>query len=39
LIEAGLDGFAPSPMDPLPFPSLVIASRNDPYSAFATAEA
>jgi predicted alpha/beta hydrolase family esterase len=39
LIAAGLEGFAPSPMDPLPFPSLVIASRNDPYSAFATAEA
>lgn len=27
-------GFHPVPTDPLPFPSLVIASRTDPYMAF-----
>jgi uncharacterized protein len=26
--------FAPLPRDPLPFPSLLVASRNDPYCAF-----
>lgn len=30
--------FGPYPRDPLPFPSVVIASRNDPYSAFDVAE-
>ena len=30
--------FGPYPCDPLPFPSVVIASRNDPYSAFEVAE-
>jgi len=30
--------FGPYPRDPLPFPSIVIASRNDPYSAFEAAE-
>ena len=30
--------FGPSPRDPLPFPSVVIASRNDPFCAFETAE-
>ncbi|MDQ2704188.1 MAG: alpha/beta hydrolase, partial [Pseudomonadota bacterium] len=30
--------FGPYPRDPLPFPSVVIASRNDPYGAFEVAE-
>lgn len=32
-----LAGFAPLPQGPLPFPSIVVASRNDPYAAFARA--
>ena len=31
--------FGPYPTGPLPFPSLVVASRNDPFCAFETAEA
>jgi uncharacterized protein len=38
LIAAGLGEFAPCPLEPLPFSTLVIASRNDPYGAFADAE-
>ena len=30
--------FGPYPRDPLPFPSIVIASRNDPYQSFEVAE-
>lgn len=30
--------FGPYPRDPLPFPSVAIASRNDPYCAFDVAE-
>jgi uncharacterized protein len=30
--------FGPYPTDPLPFPSIVVASRDDPYSTFAKAE-
>ncbi|VFU07620.1 RBBP9/YdeN family alpha/beta hydrolase [Methylocella tundrae] len=30
--------FAASPMEPLPFPSLIIASRDDPYSPYADSE-
>ena len=30
--------FGPYPRDPLPFPSLTIASRNDPFCAFDVAE-
>lgn len=30
--------FGPYPRDPLPFPSIVIASRNDPFCAFDVAE-
>ena len=30
-------GFAPLPMFPLPFPSLVVASTNDPYASIAFA--
>ena len=33
-----LDGFAPYPRDPLPFPSLLIASRTDVYCDFSEAE-
>jgi hypothetical protein len=42
-IVAGLDSidsaFAALPGDPLPFPSLVIASRNDPFATYAESEA
>ncbi|MGI9406105.1 MAG: RBBP9/YdeN family alpha/beta hydrolase [Hyphomicrobiaceae bacterium] len=30
--------FAPMPRDPLPFPSLLVASRTDPYCAFDVAD-
>lgn len=30
--------FGPYPRDPLPFPSILVASRNDPYCAFDVAE-
>ena len=30
--------FGPYPRDPLPFPSLLVASRNDPFSSFEAAE-
>jgi predicted alpha/beta hydrolase family esterase len=30
--------FGPYPREPLPFPSLTVASRNDPYCAFEVAE-
>jgi predicted alpha/beta hydrolase family esterase len=30
--------FAPIPRDPLPFPSVLVASRNDPYCAYDKAE-
>ncbi len=33
-----LAAFAPLPRDPLPFPSLLIASRNDPYCGYDRAE-
>ena len=33
-----LSTFGPYPRDPLPFPSIVVASRNDPYSRFEAAE-
>lgn len=33
-----LSNFAPAPSDPLPFPSLVVASRNDPWIGFSTAK-
>ena len=31
------EGFRPTPMDPLPFPSVMIASTNDPYLSVARA--
>ena len=30
--------FGPYPTDPLPFPSIVVASRNDPFSSYEAAE-
>lgn len=33
-----LMSFGPYPREPLPFPSITIASRNDPYCAFEVAE-
>jgi predicted alpha/beta hydrolase family esterase len=42
-VLAGLDALDPAflavPDEPLPFPSLVIASRNDPFASFAESEA
>ena len=40
-VERGLrrermESFAPIPREPLPFPTLVVASRNDPYARFDT---
>ena len=34
LMEPRLQGFAPTPIGPLPFPSTLIASRDDPWSRF-----
>jgi serine hydrolase len=34
-----VEGFAPIPRERLPFPSIVVASRNDPFSEFARTEA
>jgi len=34
-----LEGFAPMPRHPLPFPTTVVASRTDPYVAYERAEA
>ena len=33
-----VSAFAPLPRDPLPFPSLLVASRNDPFSDYEKAE-
>lgn len=33
-----LHAFSPIPREPLPFPSLLVASRNDPYAAYERAE-
>ncbi|MBL8845216.1 MAG: serine hydrolase family protein [Hyphomicrobium zavarzinii] len=30
-LDAAASGFAPLPLDPLPFPSVMVASSNDPY--------
>jgi predicted alpha/beta hydrolase family esterase len=35
---AGLADFGPYPRSPLPFPSILVASRNDPWCDFAVAE-
>jgi serine hydrolase len=34
-----IEGFAPIPRERLPFPSIVVVSRNDPYTAFERAAA
>jgi predicted alpha/beta hydrolase family esterase len=34
-----IEGFTPVPRERLPFPSVVVASRNDPFSAFERARA
>jgi predicted alpha/beta hydrolase family esterase len=38
LTAVGAADFAPAPIAPLPFPSLLLASRNDPYGDFDDAE-
>ncbi len=38
-LTAGIDrAFAPVPRDPLPFPSLLVASRNDPFCTYEKAD-
>lgn len=37
-MPARLHAFSPVPRDPLPFPSLLVASRNDPYGSYERAE-
>lgn len=37
-LPASVRGFAPVPRDPLPFPSLLVASRTDPYCSYERAE-
>lgn len=36
--ESQEDRFAPLPMDPLPFPAMLLASRSDPYCSFERAQ-
>lgn len=36
-LDERLDGFAPTPREPLPFRSILVASHNDPYISFRTA--
>ena len=36
-LDERLTTFAPTPSEPLPFPSIVVASRNDPWMGFLTA--
>jgi predicted alpha/beta hydrolase family esterase len=38
LIAVGAGEFAPTPEAPLPFPSLLVASRNDPYGPYEFAQ-
>jgi predicted alpha/beta hydrolase family esterase len=38
-VEPRLHSFAPLPLRPLPFRTIVVASRNDPYAAFAQSQA
>jgi hypothetical protein len=38
LLPGVMHDFAPVPREPLPFPSLVVASRTDPYCAFEVAD-
>ena len=37
-IDPRIRDFRPLPLVPLPFPSIVVASRNDPYASFARSE-
>jgi len=37
-MPAEVHGFAPLPRDPLPFPSLMVASRTDPWCSYERAE-
>jgi predicted alpha/beta hydrolase family esterase len=37
-VPSAILDFAPIPRDPLPFPSVLIASRTDPFCAYETAE-
>lgn len=37
-LPASVTAFAPVPRDPLSFPALVVASRNDPYCSYERAE-
>ena len=37
-LPPSVTAFAPVPREPLPFPSLVVVSRNDPYCSYARAE-
>lgn len=34
LAGSGISQFSPAPAGPLPFPSVLVASRNDPYASF-----
>lgn len=38
LIALGLDDFAPTPSAPLPFPSVLVASHDDPHGTYEFAE-
>jgi uncharacterized protein len=38
LVALGLNEFAPTPTGPLPFPSVLVASRNDPHGLYEFAE-
>ena len=37
-LDERIAGFAPTPRARLPFPSILVASRNDPYMSFRTAD-
>jgi predicted alpha/beta hydrolase family esterase len=38
LAPSSLSGFGPYPRDPLPFPGLLVASRNDPFCRYEVAD-
>ena len=38
-VPLGVTTFAPVPRHPLPFPSILVASQNDPYCAFSRSQA
>jgi len=37
-VDPRLEGFAPTPAHTLPFPAILVGSRNDPYMGFRTAQ-